>query len=146
MGARCDFASPPNNYNRNATRQNENKYNNDNNADTNSQWAELLGESPVQVSADEVVVGDRQIQGNDLTCLFVQPRKDSDVASVIAISATGIPGIRLSCKQSLFQPFVRYPDCAVLRVPNADSGRAIVEAAGYFGADWSVAKGEFLFK
>ena len=114
------------------------------NADTNSAWPELLSESPVQVHAGMIKAGNHQVTGSDLACLFVQPRHDSDNASVISISASGVTGMRLACKQSLFRPFVRYPDCVILRAPPIGNDRATVELAGYFGLDWSVENGEFI--
>lgn len=114
------------------------------NADTNAAWADLLEDSPVQVGNGTLRVGDNTHQGSDLACLFVRPRNDSDMASVIGVTATGQQGLRMLGKQSLFQPFVRYPDCVVLRAPAENEERASVEQAGYFGLDWSVENGEFL--
>ena len=97
----------------------------------------------MQVWRNRIQIGDRTIEGEALATLFLRPRPDSDTASVIAISGTGPSGIRLSYKQSLFVPFVRYPDCIVLSGTELESGAATVEVAGYFGLDWSVDGGEF---
>jgi hypothetical protein len=113
------------------------------NAETNTAWSQLLKDSPVQVWRNRIQIGDRTIEGEALATLFLRPRPDSDTASVIAISGTGPSGIRLSYKQSLFVPFVRYPDCIVLSGTELESGAATVEVAGYFGLDWSVDGGEF---
>jgi poly(3-hydroxybutyrate) depolymerase len=113
------------------------------NAETNSAWPRVLKDSPVQVWRNRIQVGERTIEGEELATLFLRPRPDSDTASVIAISGTGPSGIRLSYKQSLFVPFVRYPDCIVLSGAELDNGTATVEVAGYFGLDWSVDDGEF---
>ncbi|MCH8873262.1 UPF0164 family protein, partial [candidate division KSB1 bacterium] len=89
-------------------------------------------------------LGEQTITGDDLAVLFVQPRRDSDTAAVIVIAGTGPTGMRLACKQSLFVPFIRYPDCVVLSTRGLEAGSATVELAGYFGLDWSVENGEFL--
>ena len=113
------------------------------NVDVNSVWNKLLPNCPVQVYRDRIEIGERAIKGHDLATLFVQPRPDSDTASVIAVGGTGVDGLRLVVKQSLFVPFIRYPDCIVMSGNGLDTGKATVIAAGYFGTDWSVAAGEF---
>jgi len=115
------------------------------NAETNSAWHNLLKECPVHVQRDRITLGEQTITGDDLAVLFVQPRRDSDTAAVIVIAGTGPTGMRLACKQSLFVPFIRYPDCVVLSTQGLEAGSATVELAGYFGLDWSVENGEFLW-
>ncbi|MBW3625407.1 MAG: prolyl oligopeptidase family serine peptidase, partial [Armatimonadetes bacterium] len=58
------------------------------NAETNGAWAELLGESPVQVRRGVVRVGGREARGGDLACLFLRPLPGSDTALVGAVSGT----------------------------------------------------------
>ncbi|MGD9856950.1 MAG: prolyl oligopeptidase family serine peptidase [Planctomycetaceae bacterium] len=112
------------------------------NAETNSAWGSLLGESPVQVTRRAVRIGDRELDGDDLAAVFLRPRADSDRASVIVIAGTGAAGMRACQPITFFLPFTRYPDLTVLRAP-ADSGsRPQPLAAGYFGLDWSVETGE----
>ena len=115
------------------------------NADTNSAWASLLGESPVQVRRGRVDVGSRSFRGDDLSAYFIQPRKDSHVASVIAVSGSGPAGMRSTYSVSFFKSFVRYPDCLITRVDREDSGDSENVAVGFFGLDWSVENGEFEF-
>jgi hypothetical protein len=114
------------------------------NADTNSQWSHLLPQSPVQVHRGRIEVGSQKLEGSGLAALFVQPRRDTDNASVIAVAATGPTGMRLLAQQSLFVPFVRFPDCLILSADQIAEGRATVRLAGYFGPDWSMKKGEFV--
>ncbi len=111
------------------------------NADNNSAWKTLLGSSPIQVRDGSMTVGERTFNGSDLGAMFIQPRPDSDVASVIAISGTGDIGMRTSNPISLFLPFVRYPDLMVYQA--AENGtQPIVHLAGYFGYDWSLQDAE----
>ncbi|MHC4995182.1 MAG: alpha/beta hydrolase-fold protein [Planctomycetota bacterium] len=109
------------------------------NADTNRAWGRLLGDSPVGVKRGEVRVGERVLEGADLSAMFVRPRPDSDVASVIAIGGSGVVGMNDVYRTSLFGPASRFPDLQVGR-----AGETI--AAGYFGPDWSVKRGEFAFE
>ena len=115
------------------------------NAATNAAWSILLNDSPVQVRPGRVQVGQRSIEGDDLSTIFVQPRPDSDIASVIVVSGTGPAGMRSTYLVPFFAPFVRYPDCRVARITADNPAASDNVAAGYFGLDWSVPNGEFVF-
>ena len=115
------------------------------NAETNAAWSALLSESPVQVRSGQVRVGERSIEGDDLSAIFVRPRADSDVASVVVVSGTGPAGLRSSYFVSFFTPFVRYPDCQIARVDSENATHSENVAVGFFGLDWSVESGEFAF-
>ena len=115
------------------------------NAQTNAAWPALLSDSPVQVRPGQVQVGTRSIEGDDLSTLFIRPRSDSDVASVVVISGTGSAGMRSTYSVSCFTPFVRYPDCQIARVDAENTTRSENVAVGFFGLDWSVKNGEFAF-
>jgi predicted esterase len=116
------------------------------NAETNRAWSSLLSDSPVQVRRGQVQVGTRSFDGDDLSAFFIQPRNDSDVASVIAVSGSGLAGMRSAYAVTFFRSFVRYPDCLVTRVSREQGGSTENVAVGFFGLDWSVTNGEFSFK
>jgi dienelactone hydrolase len=113
------------------------------NADTNSAWASLLGESPVQVKSGVAKLGDREIKGDDLGCLFIRPRPGSDVAAVGAIAGTGIKGMRLTDRLPYFVSGIAYPDCVLMAGDVWSKGLPGVKAAGFFGNDWTVEHGDF---
>ncbi|UCD53494.1 MAG: prolyl oligopeptidase family serine peptidase, partial [Phycisphaerales bacterium] len=81
------------------------------NAQTNGAWPALLSDSPVQVRPGQVQVGTRSVKGDDLSAIFIRPRADSNLASVVVVSGTGPVGMRSTYFTSFFTPFVRYPDC-----------------------------------
>ncbi|MFQ5806639.1 MAG: prolyl oligopeptidase family serine peptidase [Phycisphaerae bacterium] len=116
------------------------------NADTNAAWVALLGESPVQVRRGAVTVGQREITGDDLACLFVRPRPGSDRALVGAVAGTGNTGLRLTERLPYFVSGIAYPDCIVLGPEVLLSGTAGVRVAGFFGIDWGVESGEFAWR
>ncbi|HNS22364.1 MAG TPA: alpha/beta hydrolase-fold protein [Sedimentisphaerales bacterium] len=116
------------------------------NAETNGAWTTLVGNSPVQVRRGRVQVGDRAFRGDDLSVLFVRPRPDSDVASVVVIGGSGPAGMRAAYPVSLFVSSVRYPDCLVTRPGGTDARSSENVAVGFFGLDWSVENGEFAFE
>jgi hypothetical protein len=112
----------------------------------NAAWAKLLPDCPVQVGQGAVRIGGRRIAGNDLACLFVRPRPGSAVACVAVVAGTGPAGRRLTDTLPYLQAGFSLPDCCVLS-PRllTEAGRGI-RAAGFFGDDWSVEKGEFLWQ
>ncbi len=108
------------------------------NADTNTAWKALVGDSPVQVAAGKVVIGDRTIDGVDLACLFVRPRPGSDRASVGVIAGTGPVGMRLTQRIPYFQSGVGVPDWIVLGAEATAKGIGGIRGTGFFGNDWSL--------
>ncbi|MDG3004977.1 prolyl oligopeptidase family serine peptidase [Paludisphaera mucosa] len=112
---------------------------------TNAAWRPLLGEGPVQVDRGVVRVGDREVKGDDLACLFIRPRPGSDVASVGVVAGTGARGMRLSATLPYFVSGTGFPDLAIVR--GGDGARPPhAVAAGYFGEDWGVDSGEFAWR
>ncbi len=116
------------------------------NADTNSAWNALLGKGPVQVKSGSVLLGGRETKGDDLGCLFVRPRPGSDVAAVGVVGGTGIKGLRLTDRLPFFVSGVGYPDCVLFGPEALTKGLHGVKAAGFFGNDWSVEHGEFVWR
>lgn len=113
------------------------------NAETNAAWNALLGSCPVLVRNGSVKVGDQELAGGDLACVFAYPRSDSDVACVAVVAGTGPVGTRLSMRLPYFVSGVGYPDLAVLQANTLLSGAAGFRAAGFFGNDWSVERGDW---
>ncbi|MBN1479990.1 alpha/beta hydrolase [candidate division KSB1 bacterium] len=116
------------------------------NADTNSAWKRLLGDSPVTVKAGQIVFGDKTIKGENLACLLIRPRPGSDIASVGVVAGTGIVGMRMTDRRPYLSPGYAYPDLFVF-TPEMLDGRgdrgAIV--AGFFGLDWRLESGEVVW-
>ena len=110
------------------------------NADSNAAWKMLLADSPIQVRRGTILVGDREEKGDDLGILFVRPRPGSDTATVGVVSGSGVIGLRVTDRLPYFVSGVGYPDWTLL---GADTLKgAGVRAAGYFGGDWTIEKGE----
>jgi poly(3-hydroxybutyrate) depolymerase len=111
-------------------------------AKLNAAWKLLLGDSPILVEPGRVRVGDREVTGEDLACLFLRPRPGSDRASVGVVAGTGLVGLRLTDRVPYFVSGIGYPDYLVFDPEALLKGATAVRAAGYFGADWSVDAGE----
>ncbi|MDW8291285.1 MAG: prolyl oligopeptidase family serine peptidase [Armatimonadota bacterium] len=116
------------------------------NAQTNAAWRLLLEDSPVQVNRGAVAVGNRTFSGEGLACLFVRPRKGSDTALVGVVAGTGLAGMRLTDRLPYFTAGSGVPDCLVLSTEMLTLGVDGVLGAGFFGVDWSVQSGEFVWK
>ena len=116
------------------------------NADTNASWKVLLKNSPVQIKRGELRVGSRTIKGKNLACLFIRPRPESDIASVAVVCGTGLPGFRAANTIPYLYAGYNFPDILVFMPELLTKESAGVEAAGFFGNDWSVESGEFAWK
>ena len=116
------------------------------NADTNAAWEILLKNSPVQVKRGSIRIGERTLEDDDLSALFIQPRPDSDIACVAVIGGSGVKGMRLNDRLAYFLAGTGYPDCLVLGPDVLTDAADGVRAAGFFGLDWSVENGDFAWR
>ncbi len=115
------------------------------NQDTNSAWKQLLTDSPVVVKNGLVKIGHRKLSGSGFACLFIRPRPGSDIASVGVVSGTGLQGMRLTNNRPYLQPGYAYPDVTVFDDRVVTSGLDGIRVVGFFGNDWSVEAGEFVW-
>lgn len=115
------------------------------NAETNRAWASLLQGSPVGVRRGAVTLGARTFVGDDAVCAFVRPRSDSSLAQIAVIAPTGPAGEIVANNLPVLAPMLGFPDAVVIGSEGLTSGLAGVRAAGFFGRDWSVERGEFAF-
>ncbi|HSR17254.1 MAG TPA: prolyl oligopeptidase family serine peptidase, partial [Ignavibacteriaceae bacterium] len=114
------------------------------NSNTNSAWNLLLKDSPVQIYDEKIIIGGKEYKGEDYSCLMIRPRKDSEFASVAAVSGTGIEGMKLSNLAQYLHPYMSLPDIVLYNSDILKSDENGVKYAGYFGNDWSLEKGEFV--
>jgi dienelactone hydrolase len=115
-------------------------------ADTHAAWKALLGSSPVQVRRGLVRVGGHEERGSDLACLFLRPRPGSDRALVGVVAGSSLVGMRLTDRLPYFVSGAAYPDCTVLGPEVLREGSRAVRGAGFFGPDWSIGTGEFVWR
>jgi poly(3-hydroxybutyrate) depolymerase len=109
----------------------------------NSAWPLLLSQSPVQIGRNMATVGGRTLNREDLGGLFIQPRRDSDIACVAVVAGSGIEGMRLLNRLPYFMAGPGYPDCLIVGREFLQKGNAGIVTAGFFGNDWSVDHGDF---
>ena len=115
------------------------------NANTNAIWKNLLEKSPIQVKNGKIQIGKKTIKGKDLACLFIYPRAGSELASVATVSGTGIAGMRLTNTRSYLYAGSAFPDCLIFSSDVIKKSADGVLAAGFFGLDWKVDSGEFVW-
>jgi pimeloyl-ACP methyl ester carboxylesterase len=116
------------------------------NRETHRLWDTLLGDSPVQVTREHVILGEHAVEGEDLVCLLVRPHPRSQRTLVAAVAPTGSVGARLSWWCPYFVSGIAYPDCTVLSAAMLEQGAVGVRAVASFGLDWTLAAGELALR
>ena len=116
------------------------------NSDTNSAWSKLLKNSPVTIESNQVKIGDKTIKGGEWGMYFIVPRPDSDTASVGVVAATGIDGLKAIYSNHYLLNGTSYPDLLLFSNAIMDFGTDAVKCVGFFGNDWSVENGEFVWQ
>jgi predicted esterase len=116
------------------------------NAETNLAWNKLLKNCPVQVYKGKIKVGEKEYKGKDIGCLFIYPRNGSDVACVGAVTGSGILGMDLTNRRLYLSPGYPFPDLILFNKSFTEKGIDGVLASGFFGLDWSLNNGEFVWK
>ncbi len=116
------------------------------NRTTNSAWNKLLGDSPLVVEKGKISLGNRTWTGNDLAAFFVRPRHDNDSAAVAVVAGTGLNGMRLTNLRPYLYAGNALPDLVIFSSRITTDGSRGVLAAGYWGYDWSLEKGDIAYQ
>ncbi len=114
------------------------------NSRTNRLWKTLLPDCPVKVDRGRLMLDDKSVARPDICCIFLRPRPGSDVASVGAVSGTGIKGFSLSALVRYLEPGLGLPDFTAFDGDVETQGDAGIILSGFFGPDWSMKSGEFV--
>ncbi len=115
------------------------------NADTNALWSRLLGNDPVEIRNGRARIGDREFAGADLGAYFVRPRPGSATASVGAVAWTGPAGWFAAGPIQYFISGAGFPDLMIFSAEMLRVGTAGVRCIGWFGDDWSLERGDFVW-
>lgn len=116
------------------------------NKDNNTAWKVLLKESPIQVTNNEVRIGDKTLSGNQWGLYYTIPRADSDVASIGVITATGDLGMKAGYANHYLVNGTTFPDVIMFDNNLLNQGANAVKYAGFFGNDWTIENGDFEWK
>jgi len=115
------------------------------NADTNAAWAKLLGGSPVEIRNGRARIGEKQLAGKDYSAYFVRPRPGSDTASVGVVAWTGPAGWIAASPGQYFISGAGFPDLMLVSAEALRSGTDGIRVIGWFGNDWSLERGDFVW-
>ncbi len=113
------------------------------NADNNLAWGMLLNNSPVQVTGEGIRFGNTYMESDRIGTYFIQPRIDSQTASVGVVAGTGIKGMKALYPNDYFSGITGFPDLLIFDVDWLKEGLDGIKVSGFFGNDWSVEQGEF---
>lgn len=116
------------------------------NENTNTAWKKLLFNCPVQVTNGAISIGNKTLKGDSLGVYFTYPRKDSETALVGVVAGTGKQGFASVTPNRYFVSGVGIPDIMVFTPEIYQAGIDAVQAAGYFGNDWSIENSEVIWK
>ena len=115
------------------------------NANINSAWKNILAATPVSLREHAVEISGKSFVGDDLCAVFLRPRSGSPSLSVGVVGATGAEGFRLLNRVQYFNSYLGVPDLLVLQADAVKEGERGLVCTGFFGNDWSVEHGEFVW-
>ena len=115
-------------------------------ADCNAAWSYLLSRSSVQARRGHLRVGDQDLAGEDIGFLFLQPHPQDRNALVGVVGGSGPAGMRVTERIPYFLSGAGFPDCLILGSELPAKGIDGVRVAGFFGQDWQVGTGEFVWR
>ena len=115
------------------------------NSNNNKVWSMLLKHCPVLVNNGRISFGKKIFEGDDLGTYFIYPRYDSEFASIGVVAGTGIPGMKATFANDYFSGITGFPDILIFNVDWVKEGLDAVNLSGFFGSDWSIEKGDFVF-
>ncbi|KAA3632505.1 MAG: alpha/beta hydrolase [Bacteroidetes bacterium] len=116
------------------------------NKQNNGAWNLLLETCPIQVSNNQININGKLLDGDQWGSYFTYPRQDSDFASVGVITATGVKGMKAAYANDYLVNGTRFPDVMIFDDGMMREGLSGIKCSGFFGNDWSVEKGDFVWR
>ena len=97
------------------------------------------------MSRDVIRVGDKTLANQDIGCLFVRPRSNTESCLIGVVTGTNVIGMRSTDRLPYFVSGVSYPDLFVITPEVLVRGADAVIVTGFFGLDWSLESGQFVW-
>jgi hypothetical protein len=116
------------------------------NRDNNMAWESLLITCPIQVQKGKISLQNRSFEGEDFGIYFIYPREDSDIASIGVVSATGEKGRKATYANLYLENGTTFPDVIIVNSNVIKEGLTGIVGAGFFSNDWSIEKGDFVWR
>ncbi len=105
---------------------------------TNSAWDLLLKDCPIQVDRNRITNGTKTFTGDDLAAYLVWPLAHSNIASVAAISGTGLKGMKAADGNQYFAGASGFPDYMIFSLEMLKQGASAVKSVGFFNNEWKL--------
>ena len=115
------------------------------NKSNNAAWKKLLKNSPVQFSENQVKIGNKTIKGEHYGAYFIYPKENHEFASIGVVTASGIRGMHAAYANDYLENGTFYPDLLLFNDEMPKNGLSGIKGSGFFGNDWSVENGEFVW-
>ena len=116
------------------------------NSTNNAAWQGLLKNCPLQVKKGLLSLGQKKLAGDNWGAYFIYPRSDSETASVGIVSATGQKGMKAAFANHYLVNGTTFPDVMIFGDKMIGEGLGALQCAGFFGNDWSVDTGDFVWR
>ena len=115
------------------------------NSSNNAAWKKLLKDSPIQVSNGEIEIGSKILKGSQYGTYFIYPNKDNASTSIGVVSATGVEGMHAAYANDYLENGTFFPDVMVFDSAMPKAGLPGVKFGGFFGNNWSLETGNFIW-
>jgi pimeloyl-ACP methyl ester carboxylesterase len=116
------------------------------NKSNNAAWNRLLKNSPIQVTKNKLQVGDKTFSGEQWGAYFIFPRRDSDIASVGVITATGERGMKSAYANDYLENGTFFPDVMIFDDTMMKNGISGLKYSGFFDNSWNIEGGDFYWR
>jgi dienelactone hydrolase len=108
------------------------------NVTTNSAWAMLLSGCPIQIKRGSINFGSEQINGDNYGAYFMFPRPDSKIASVAAVTGTGLSGMHAADANQYFSGGSGFPDYMIFTADLPKDGVKAIKYTGFYNNKWEL--------
>jgi predicted esterase len=108
------------------------------NATTNSAWAKVLSDCPVQVIRGSVRLGTKTMSGDHYGAYIMYRSKDNIASSVAAVTGTGLQGMHAADANQYFSGGSGFPDYMIFSSDMVKDGATGVLHAGFYDNHWKL--------
>ncbi len=116
------------------------------NATNNRTWEKLLKDCPLQVREGALHLGEIRLDGTSWGAYFVYPRPDSDTATIGVVTASGAEGMKAAYANHYLVNGTNFADVMIFDDRFLTYGAQALKCVGFWGNDWSVSAGDFVWR
>lgn len=112
------------------------------NKTTNSAWNLLLSDCPIQVERNTITAGKQTYTGDEYGAYIVWPIKESSIASVAAVTGSGIKGMQAASANQYYAGASGFPDFMIFNLSMLHNGAGGLRMAGFYDNNWQLTQDE----